>query len=281
MKRFLILPIFFILFLTAFTANQKVYDNATLLTDEQIQTLQQKCIDVANQNEIDTIILTVNSTGDKTAQQYADDFYDENAFGYEYEHGTGIILLIDMGERNIWISTSGNAIDYFTDEIINNIVNDIAVYLKSEEYYTAFISFLDSVSEYSNHSNLKSEPDTLMDNADNIYEPNQKYSQNQQSLDSNYQYILICFAISILVGVIGVTFMVYSSNGRAKVNSTTYLDKSSVNMNDSYEKYIRTSVVTRHIPRNDNNNIGGSTGGGSSTHTSSGGYTHGGGGGSF
>ena len=95
---------------TGFTAGQKVYDNAGLLTDTQEAILQAESLRVAQAKSVDVILLTVADAGGKSAMEVADDFYDQNGFGYDAPNGTGILMLIDMDNREAWISTSGAAI---------------------------------------------------------------------------------------------------------------------------------------------------------------------------
>ena len=82
--------------------------------------------------------------------EVADDFYDENAFGYDAPHGTGILFLIDMDNRQAWISTSGEAITYFTDQRIEWTLDNIFEFLPDGNYAGSFQAFLDSVELYMN-----------------------------------------------------------------------------------------------------------------------------------
>ena len=62
----------------------------------------------------DVVAVTVNSTEGKTPMEYADDYYDYNGYGQGSDY-SGVILLIDMGSREMWISTSGMCIDAIGD----------------------------------------------------------------------------------------------------------------------------------------------------------------------
>lgn len=258
---------FCIIFACAFTEGQKIYDKAELLTVEQIQTLEAECLAIAKEKSLDIIILTTSDAEGKTSMAYADDFYDINKFGYEAENGTGILLLIDMDNRNAWISTSGDAITYFTDARIELMLDNIFEYLPNGDYYNSCTAFLADIKTYM--GNLPTSSNNTIAN-NNVVE-NVKRSYIEIFQDNLFIYIII----SIIVGVIGAGAMVVNSGGKMTAGGITYLNKSSVKMNKAFEQYIRTTVTTRKI---ENNNGGG---GGSSTHTSSGGNTHGGGGRSF
>lgn len=268
MKKFIyiFMVTFCIIFVCAFTEGQKVYDKAELLTAEQIQILEAECITIAKEKSLDIIILTASDTEGKTSTAYADDFYDINKFGYEAENGTGILLLIDMDNRNVWISTSGDAIKYFTDARIELMLDNIFEYIPNEDYYNSCITFLTDIKTYMGVL----QPSNSSNNTYTGTTPVENKSYIEVFQDNLFIYIII----SIVVGAIGACMMVINSGGKMTAGATTYLNKSSVKMNKAFEQYINTTITTRKIENNNN-------GGGSSTHTSSGGNTHGGGGRSF
>ena len=81
-------------------------DDAGLLTEEESSALLNKLEDISQKYENEVGIVTVNSLGGKTAEAYADDYYDYNGYGYG-ENDDGLLLLISMGEREWAISTYG------------------------------------------------------------------------------------------------------------------------------------------------------------------------------
>lgn len=266
---YLITAVFCIIFSCAFVEEQKVYDNAGILTQEQVQALQSECLRIANEKKVDVIILTISDAEGKTSEEYADDFYDNNKFGYEAENGTGILLLVDMDNRNAQISTSGDAIKYFTDTRIELVLDSIFEFLGNKDYYNSCNAFL---TEVENYMGKEIEKSTISG------ESNYYVDEKSTPIEKFQENFLIYFIISILAGVVGVLILVFDADGKTVINNVTYLNKSSVKINKSYEQFLRTTITQRKIERNDNN--GGSSGG-SSTHTSSGGETHGGGGRSF
>ena len=82
---------------------QYVYDNASLLSDEEEQDLERSCAEFESNTDIHMVILTEYSSGSEDCQAIADDFYDKK---YPKEPN-GVCFLIDMGQRQIVISTSG------------------------------------------------------------------------------------------------------------------------------------------------------------------------------
>lgn len=69
--------------------------------------------------------------------EFADDYFDYNGYSDE-----GLLLLVDMGSREWWISTEGSCIEAFTDTEIQAIGEAVAGYLSAEDYKGAFDEFL-------------------------------------------------------------------------------------------------------------------------------------------
>ena len=62
---------------------QKVYDDAGLLSEEERGELQEMLVAAAYDTKQDLVIVTTADSGGKSAREYADDFYDEHGFGYD------------------------------------------------------------------------------------------------------------------------------------------------------------------------------------------------------
>ncbi len=114
--------------------DEKVFDDADLLTDEEEEKLQEAIVSMAQETSFDIIVVTASDTGGKTSQQYADDFYDDHEFGYEQDNGSGILFLIDMYNREYYISTAGEAISAFTDADIEDMLDAICTDMRQGEY---------------------------------------------------------------------------------------------------------------------------------------------------
>ena len=91
-----------------------VVDDAKLLSQDEINELKVNIENFRENYNMDVVIVTSNDLQGKTPRDYADDYYDYNGYGLG-DNKSGLLLLIDMDDRKIWISTSGDAIEYFTD----------------------------------------------------------------------------------------------------------------------------------------------------------------------
>lgn len=139
---------FFLLFtvfcggLTAFAEEKRVYDQAGLFSADSAMLLDARASTLTHKLEVDFIIVTTDDARGKTPQAYADDFYDGNGFGVGGDK-SGVLFLIDMDNREVYLSTSGKAIAYLTDTIIDGLLDDSIGYLKQQDYSGAASRFLD------------------------------------------------------------------------------------------------------------------------------------------
>ena len=64
------------------TADIKVYDYANLFATEELEQLEGAAKTLSETYQLDVGIVTTNDAEGKTAEAYADDFYDNNGYGY-------------------------------------------------------------------------------------------------------------------------------------------------------------------------------------------------------
>ena len=122
-------------------ADQRVFDQAGLFTAQQAQQLESTIAELRTSTGMDWAILTVSDAGGKTSRQVADDFYDQNGLGTGSQH-SGALFLIDMDNRQAYITTGGSTIDYLTDARQSEIFDKCASGLSSGDYAGAAGTFL-------------------------------------------------------------------------------------------------------------------------------------------
>ncbi|WP_195987251.1 TPM domain-containing protein [Clostridium sp. D53t1_180928_C8] len=233
-----------------------VVDEAKLLSQDERNQLMESIEVFRKEYNMDAVIVTSNDLEGKKPRDYADDYYDYNGYGLGYNK-SGLLLLIDMDDRNIWISTSGDAIEYFTDDRIESIIADISKYLSNGEYFDACNIFLTDIKHYINNG---------------IPEGQYTYSEE----DNTVKIVLIALVSAAIVAGVTCICVVNSYKNSKSVSSTNYVDNNSIVFTKRRDIFVSTFTTKTKIEKNNN-----SGGGGSSTHTSSSGNTHGGGGGSF
>ena len=230
----------------AIDATEKVYDFADLFTDEEEQQLYTKITNYINEYNLDLAVVTIDENN-KTPREYADDFYDYNDFNQQ----GGILFLIDMYNRKIYMSTTGEAIKMYNDYIINTALDEVYTYMSDEEYYEGTSSYIDKISDYAK----KGVPTS---------------NNEEKSLTSS-------IFMSLLIGLIGTAIImaILIFKNRMVKKATTareYLNKNSIKIQNMGEILISSNTTKHEIDHSSS---------GSSTHTGSSGSSHGGGGHSF
>ncbi|MFA5522954.1 MAG: TPM domain-containing protein [Tissierellales bacterium] len=258
--------------INAYAVDQKVYDEADLFSVTEKEALQMKASDLSQRIMLDIVILTIDDNKGKTTSDYADDFYDENGFGYG-ENYDGLILLINLDDRDVYISTLGKAIKYFTDDRIDSILDKVYIFLSEENYGDGADTFLDEV-EYYVQKGVPSNQHSYDENTGISTKGNINTSTSQK--ESLINRLLIYLLISIGIGGVSVGIMALNNKGKTITNQNTYLDSNSFKLITKLDRHVNTSVTFVRI-----NTDSGSKGGRSTTHRSSSGRSHGGGGRKF
>ena len=145
----ILLCLYFILALpfSVLAAENRVIDGAGLLFESEIRSLNDQIHQIKDTYEFDIIIVTTTDLGGLTAKEYADIFYDSYGYGYGDDR-TGVLLLVDMGSRQWYISTCGEAIYVLDDYALDHLEEDLVYFLSSGAYYDAFECFVNSLPQY-------------------------------------------------------------------------------------------------------------------------------------
>ena len=87
---------------------QYVYDNASLLSDEEEQDLERSCAEFESNTDIHMVILTEYSSGSEDCQAIADDFYDKKYPKLPHRHGTAPDCNFNVGHYAVLYVGRGN-----------------------------------------------------------------------------------------------------------------------------------------------------------------------------
>lgn len=247
-----------VVFIDAQNRPSRLIDNAFLLSDNEKSSLESKLDSISKNQECDVVILTTDTLEDKTTSEYADDFYDYNNYGMGDEKN-GVLLLINIEERDWYISTCGFGITAFTDDGIDYIGNEIKPYLKDEKYSKAFETYTDLCDKFITQAKTG--------------KPYDKKNLPKKPFEIVLE-ILISVGIGIAIAfIVGKIMKSQLKTVKSKAQATDYVDKDSLNITNSDEMFIFSRISRTAKPKEKSS--------GSSTHQSSSGTTHGGGGGKF
>lgn len=249
---------------------QRVYDYADVLTDSEEKALEDLIAKREGQIGCDIVLVTLNEplaeyargyedvlgylSESEYVMVYADNFYDEKAFGYNAPYGNGCVF-VDNWDRSDsvygyaynWLSTSGTVEDKFSTRMINRVIDDVNDRV-NENPYEAYKSYVNNIYYYMSGNNMER----------------------------------VEIPLYAVAGIAAVVAMIYLIGNLAKNIGTkttvgnTYVNGGRPKMNVMTDQFVRKSVTKRRIQSSSG---GGGGGGGGGHHTSAGGHSHGGGGG--
>ena len=203
---------------------EKIYDFADLYTDEEEKNLYSAVYDYTQRRNLDLVIVTINDNFEST-QEYADDFYDYNNFGYGSDRD-GLLFLVDMENRYVYISATGGAMTLYPDNECDMITEQVYTYFSDQNYYDGtyqMIKTLDTYYEISyNDSNID------------------EYKYN--TADVNYLYVFIFAIVCTIIGIV----ILIKRNDLVKVATTSeeYYDKGSKGVHR-----IKDVVIGHHVTK--------------------------------
>ena len=272
----LLLSVVSVLPASAMSDMQRLIDGANLLSANEEADLLAKLNEISERQQVDIVVVTMESLEGATPMEAADDFYDHNGYGF----GTGkdgILFLLSMEERDWCISTAGYGITAFTDAGQDYIFEKMRDDLKIGNYAEAFTIFAELCDDFITQArtgepydidHLPKEPFLLLENS------------------------LVAFFCSFIISLIATGIMrsklrtVYS-----KSSADDYIRKDSMQLTKKNDLLLYRHVECKKKPvekpddsdkqDNSNNSNKPRSSGGSTTHVSSSGVTHGGKSGKF
>lgn len=264
MKKILLLSVIIVLLVSilvpsaALAAGQNVYDNAELFTPDELAQLQETIDAHIETYGSDLAIVTITDDQGKTSRAYADDFYDQNGFGED-----GMLFLINMDSRELYISTSGRMIDILNDDRINDLLDLQYEYASNSDYFSAMQHSIEQAESYMAAGTVSGQ-----------------YREPESSRSLTAGWIVISILIGAGIGGLVVLIIYKQYKKEYKAVPYDYRKEANLILSSNTDNLIDTHTTSRYIPPDDDNS-GFSSGSSSSTHSSSSGSTHGGGGRSF
>lgn len=245
---------------------ERVYDYADVLTDEEEDKLREYIAKMEKKMHIDIVLVTINQSveGAEAMKQYglrsedweqnmqdlADDFWDENQFGYNKGfEGDGVLLLHNWypGQNGEHLSTSGSVERAFSNYNIDQVLYAVDEYYDSDPY-KAYKAYVKEVCYW-------------MDNS-----------------------LALPFSWGMVVILPIVVTLIYAIRGSSQkkaentVAVNAYVAGGNPVLKGKTDAFLRKNVSSRRIERSNTGSGGGSShSGGGGHHHSSSGASHGGG----
>lgn len=236
------------------TTKKLIVDDAALLSQQDYDELNALANEYGAKRETDIVIYTSKNAANTEVMELTEDFYDQQAPGYDKPHGNAVILTLDMKNRQVYLAGFYKAKQYLDDGRLDKIRNKLTPDLTNGDYAGAFQTYITTAYKY-----MGVRPGA---NPDNIL----------------FNIWVQCVVALIVAGLI-VGVMVFRSGGRVTVNAKTYEEAGTSKIVGEHDQYLRTTITKQKIEKKTNN--GGGSGGGGGGGVSKGGHSHSGSKGSF
>lgn len=268
-------------FVQSFAADKdRFVDLCSLVSYDESFQLNDYLDRISEENGFDFVAVFVPDMGEQgytSIMEFADDYFDENGFGFGTEYD-GVVLAVSMAGRDYWISTSGYGITAITDYGIDYIENAVVPYLSDGDYYQAVKMFASSACELVQQARNGNVYDNYSYGEEDVY-VNGDGAVSSRSFNWG-SHIFAALVIGIIVGLVVASVMKGNLKSVAMQRSAgNYVVPGSLNLTSSNDVFLYANVAA--VPKPKDPPPQSHSGGGSSVHMSSSGHSHGGGGGKF
>ena len=266
----------------AVSGQPRVFDQAGLFSETEIIQLEEKIAQCRKSTKMDVVIVSAYADGERSAEEYADDYYDYGGFGVG-KKASGVLLLYYMdGPGQLggecYISTAGTMINMLTDERIESIIDDVYGDLGNRDFAGATEHFLEDVKAYVKEG---------VESGQYTYDRDTGEIVRYHSIRL-YEVAIAMVIAGILAGSVCLDikkrYAMKQSSREVSNSLQAYRADCAFCFSVAGDKMVNKYVRSVPIPRNTSSGSGGrghsgsSSAGRSTIHTSSSGRSHGGGG---
>ncbi len=305
-----LLPVLVILISLTFSLNCFAYENviaddADLFSDYEETEIASAIELFSLEKDFSLAVVTTDYASGLSSEEFADNYLDDLIDTDGWQENS-MLFLIDMDNRNVWISTCGDCVLAFSNSEIDSIIDSGYNSLVNGEYSDCILQMTDYarqayteivdgedfyIDEYGNIIGEQSGETVIINgqivdgwhSSDSDSYENYYYESDYHSVGLSITDIIIYIIVGLAAGLISV-FIVKNKYKNTGKGDEFNADDVLLNLMASNDSIVSRNVITTRIPKNNNRGGprgGGFSGGGSSVHRSSAGRSHGGGGRSF
>ena len=249
------LTVSFICFSTPLFGQDRLVDNAGLLSPGQAQNIREMLDRVSLAYNFDLVIVTEKDIGNAKPMDYADDYYDYNGYGFG-EDFDGCLFLQVTGSRDYWFSTSGRGLKIMNERAFDKLEAEVLKNLKDDKYHEAYMAFVKTCEVF-----LKLDAK----------------GRNYSFIQQYYIGIIIAsWILGLLVGFAIVAVWKKSmNNALPQTQATSYIVPNTLSFTEERDRFLYSTITKTAQPKST------SSGSGGGFHTGSSGRSHGGRGGRY
>lgn len=176
------------------TLNQPVIDQAKVLSEAEIQQLNQKILSLYQQGKAQIGVIIVPTTGQEAIFDFALRTGEKWQLG-SAKRDNGLLMAIAINDRKIQILTGYGLEGVLPDVVLSRIIrNQITPYFKQGQYAQGISSGLDELTRIVNL-----DPEIAQQSAQELKERHEQAIQAQQAKDNTFTMALFI----LIAGVIG------------------------------------------------------------------------------
>ena len=234
-------------------------DSAKVLTTEELESLKSKLAQISDENNIDVGVVTVDYLDGKSAQEFANNLFEQNKFG-KGENRDGILLLVATEDREWAMSTHGSAKEAFNEEGLDFISGEFLQYLAEDDYYSAFENFANNARELGAMYVLGDPYGEEEYVDDENYPVDENIVEEEKGINNE-----VWIPLSIVMGcAISLVIMMMYKSQLKSVKSESRADDYLMDMKlvKSQDIFLYRTVTRTMRPKNENNSNDFSSGGG-------------------
>lgn len=231
-----------------------VKDGAYLLSDSEINELNEHCAKLKKQYGTSVYVITTNTTNGKDINSYSESLY------YDKEiDDKSICLVIDMGNRKVDVYATPDAMGEFNDVVREDIYKSLWDELTNNNFAKAAQLFVNGVEHYL---------DPTTDKEDYLYKEPSK--EPKKAIDGKWIVISLIagFFISLMISL---SLKKQLNTVSFQRGAASYVKDGSMNLTNSTDAFLYATVTKTEKPKDN----GGKFGGMSSSSGSGGGHTSG------
>ena len=234
-------------------------DSAEVLTTDELESLKSKLAQISDENNIDVGVVTVDYLDGKSAQEFANNLFEQNKFG-KGENRDGILLLVATEDREWAMSTHGSAKEAFNEEGLDFLSGEFLQYLAEDDYYSAFENFANNTRELGAMYVLGDPYGEEEYIDDENYPVDENIVEEEKGINNE-----IWIPLSIVMGcAISLVIMMMYKSQLKSVKSESRADDYLMDMKlvKSQDIFLYRTVTRTMRPKNENNSNDFSSGGG-------------------
>lgn len=197
---------------------ERVYDYGDVLSASEEEQLRGLIAKKEDEVGCDIVLVTINDpsiNSDYAMMNCADDFYDQNRYGYNKVHGDGVLYLDNWANGYCWFSTCGRAMDEYSEAKIDSLIDKVCENVNDDQY-GAYKTYVNSFAN------------TMSGNDDKI---------------PLFMILIVAAIVTIIYAMVGI----FQNKGKKTTTAETYVEGGHPVFHDRRDVFVTKHITSRRI----------------------------------